>query len=577
MFFCRAGEGLIEAMNASLRPSNRAADRCSAAFVLRAVLGPMIALVAGSAGATGVEPGATAARGRLELLYADQVLFARDGEPLIPVRLLEGRRRIRLRSASGLTLAPGDDAGSRVVAPPGTGFTLSLREPHRGRTRSWVVAERFSGRNLDRVATARARWRGMGHEVRVFEAGTLLGLGGQTLDTRAVTIAISPAATVGLARRKARQIAGRARILGTIHDEYLQRPGGWVDARSESGVTVSARDLLSIAPVDPEGEIELLGVRWPRHGVEDRRYRGKLFVLVGTDRRLTVVNLVRAETLIEGVVPSEIFPNAPRAALEAQAVAARGMLMSKIGVRHQGEPYQLCAEPHCQSYTGAGSATEATTAAVRATHGQMLVDDGRFTDTVYHSACGGHTEAWHAMWGGSRDRNMPGVGDGQRVSRPRSEADVERHILHPPEAWCAPSGRRSRVFRWSVERPGAQISAAVNARQKVGPVHTIRVLERGRSGRVLLAEYVGTEGRHRARGAPLNRRLLGGLKSSLWIARRNGGAPDGEPDSWTIHGGGFGHGVGLCQHGAIGLARAGRDVRAILRHYYPGARLEKLW
>ncbi len=542
-----------------------------------AILGAAIALLATPVGATGVEPGATAARSRLEQLYADQLLFDRNGEPLIPVRLLEGRRRVTLSSPSGLTLAPGDDMGSRVVAPPGTRFTLTLDDAHRGQTRAWVVAERFSGRNIDRVTTARARWRGMGHEVRVFEAGTLLGLGGQTIDTRAVTIAISPAANRGIARRNAARIARRATILGRIYDEYLERPGGWIEARSESGVTVRARDLLSIAPVDPEAHIELTGVRWPRHGVGDRRYAGKLFVLVGTDRKLTIVNLVSAEALIEGVVPSEIFPNAPQAALEAQAIAARGMLMSKIGVRHQGEPYQLCAEPHCQSYTGAGAATESTSAAVRATRGLLLTGDGRFTDTVYHSACGGHTEAWHAMWGGARDRHMPGVADGGRVGRLTSEQRVQHHILHPPESWCAPSARRSKVFRWTVRRPGARISAAINKRQAIGPVHAIEVVERGRSGRVLVADYIGRDGRHRARGATLNRRLMGGLKSGLWVARRSGGPAQGEPDEWIVHGGGFGHGVGMCQHGAIGLARAGRDVRAILRHYYPDARVEKLW
>ncbi len=566
------------AIDGPIGPMNDHALRRAARISLGGLtLGSLLALATGPADATGVGPPDVSTVTRLEMLYADQVLFARDGEPLITVRLLEGRRGLTLEAATAIALAPADDPGSRVIAPPGTRWTLHLDAPHRGQTRSWVVAERFSGRDLERVATAHARWRGMGHEVAVFESGTLLGLGGQTLDTRAVTIAISPAPNRTLARKKARQLAGRARIMGTVYDEYLQRPGGWIVARSTDGVVVRARDLLSLDPLEPDGEIALTDVRWPRHGKGTRRYKGKLFALVGTDRRLTIVNLVPAETLIEGVVPSEIFPNAPRAALEAQAITARGMLMSKIGVRHRGEPYQLCAEPHCQSYTGAGAATETTTAAVRATRGKLLVDDGRFTDTVYHSACGGHTEAWHAMWGGARDATMPGVGDGAAVRHAPTEANVAHFIDHPPKTWCAPTARRSKVFRWTVTRTGRQISERVNKKSAIGPVHTIRAVERGRSGRVLVAEYIGRDGRYRARGASLNRRLLGGLKSGLWVASRTGGTPDGEPESWTFRGGGFGHGVGMCQHGAMGLARAGRDVAAILRHYYPGAKIAELW
>lgn len=539
-----------------------------------------LALIASQVGATGLDATAETRRDRLAMLYADQLLFDTDGEPLVSVRVLEGRRRIRLRAEVPLVLSPGDAAGSRILAPAGSNWTITLDAPHEGKTRSWVVAERFGGSNLDRVATARARWRGMGYEVGVFESGTLLALAGHTLDTRAVTIGISPAPTRRLAQRKAQALAGRASILGRVYDEYLARPGGWVVAEEQStGMVIRARDLLGITPVQGgvTGTIELYDVKWPRHGKGARRYEGTMYFLVEADRKLTAVNLVAAETLLRGVVPSEIFPNAPREALRAQAVAARGMLLSKVGVRHRGEPYQLCAEPHCQSYTGAASATPATSAAVDATRGQVLVGSGGFTDTVYHSSCGGHTEAWHEMWGGSHDASMPGVNDAPVGGGPVNERAAARYIAHPPRSWCAPSAKRSKVFRWTVERTGAQISERVARRKDIGPIHTIKPLERGRSGRVLAVEYTGRDGRYVAKGATLNRRLLGGLKSGLWVAERHGGAPESEPERWVFHGGGFGHGVGMCQHGAMGLAEAGRSYREILRHYYPNTELETVW
>lgn len=539
-----------------------------------------LALLATQAGAVGVEPVGQSRRDRVETLYADQLLFDHNGEPLVSVRILKGQRRIRLRAEVPLILSPGDEAGSRVITPAGSTWTVTLDDPHGGRTRSWVVAERFGGSNFDRVATARARWRGMGHEVRVFESGTLLALAGHTLDTRAVTIGISPAADRRLAQQRASALAG-ASIMGRIYDEYLERPGGWIVAEERSsGMMVRGRNLLSVTPVRDwgvTGTVEVFDVNWPRHGAGARRYEGTLYFLVGTDLKLMAINLVAAETVLRGVVPAEIFPNAPREALRAQAVAARGMLLSKVGVRHRGEPYQLCAEPHCQAYSGAGAATPATSAAVTATRGEVLVGPSGFTDTVYHSACGGHTEAWHAMWGGSHNSTMPGVNDAAVGGGPVNERAAARFIAHPPRAWCAPSAKRSKVFRWVEERSGRRISDAVNAQTRVGAVHTIKPLKRGRSGRVLAVEYVGTEGRHVARGGSANRPFLGGLKSGLWVIERQGGAAGGEPDTWVIRGGGFGHGVGMCQHGAMGLADAGRSYREILRHYYPNTELRKVW
>ncbi|MCA9540036.1 MAG: SpoIID/LytB domain-containing protein, partial [Myxococcales bacterium] len=238
----------------------------------------------------------------------------------------------------------------------------------------------------------------------------------------------------------------------------------------------------------------------------------------------------------------------------------------------------ICGEPHCQAHTGAAQATAATTAAVRATRGQVLFGPSGMTDTVYHSACGGHTEAWHAMWGGAPDPTLSGVPDAPMGIAPVGEEAVARFIAHPPVgAWCAQSARRSGVHRWTKRVPGARVTAAVNAKQAIGPVVAIVPLRRGVSGRVLEAQYIGRDGKLVVKGATANRRLLGRLRSGLWVVERRGGAPDGPPDEWIFHGGGFGHGVGLCQHGALGQARAGYDYRAILNHYYPGARIESIW
>ncbi|MEZ4472981.1 MAG: SpoIID/LytB domain-containing protein [bacterium] len=526
----------------------------------------------GLAGPAGAE---LSRRDRLAVLYSNQVIFDRAGEPLVSVRITEGQSRVEVESAGGVTLLPGADDGSRVRARDGARWTLTLADAHPGEARHWIAAERIGAQDPAAMAAARARWAADGREVATFEAGALLGISGETLDTRVVTIGIEPKATEAEAR-------AAAAALGLADAEVVAEPrtraGGWIVAReAKSGVEIRARDLLWFSP-DPGATLTIPDLEWghgtPKRGHARRTYAGDLYVAVGNDGRLAVVNLLSAERLLEGVVPSEIYPSAPPAALQAQAVAARGQLLAKVGTRHRSDPYLLCAETHCQKYTGETRTNPATSAAVAATRGQLLFDAAGLVDTVYSAACGGHTEAADAMWGGAPRASLPGLTDTASPDVAPVE-DVDAFLAHPdPAAVCAWKGDH---FRWTRTLTGAQLSAAVGTRAAIGPVHTVLPTRRGRSGRALAVRYVGRDGDVEVAGSYVNRTLLGGLKSGLWQVRREGGAPDGEPARWIFSGAGFGHGVGLCQHGAIGMARQGHAVEAILRHYYPGSALRRAW
>lgn len=520
---------------------------------------------------------------RLQILYSNQVIFDRRGEPLVSVRLLEGQTAVRFRSAKPLTLLPGADDGSRVVAPANASWVVRVEGAQPGRTRAWVAVERFGAAHMIGAASARDRWVGLGHEVGIFESGAVIGLGGRTLDTRALSLGIDPVADPAVAARNAERLSRKTPILGDIITESIERPTGWIVAReTRSGMEVRARDLLWLSPISAEGEVEIVDAVWPHRGKGTRRYRGEVYFTVGNDGRLTVANLANAEALIEGTVPSEIYPSAPMEALKAQAVAARGQLLSKVGTRHRSDPYLLCAETHCQVYSGVGQATPRTSEAVRATRGQVLFDEAGLTDTVYSSACGGHSEAFHNIWGGEPQAALGGILDAGGAlgghHQPVDEGGVTEWIARPPaKAWCGQAAGAKSVFRWSVRRSGAKVTAAVNALAPVGPVHTIRPVRRGVSGRALAIEYIGARGRHVVEGEYPNRLLLGRLKSGMWVVRREGGRADGQPGAWVFDGGGFGHGVGLCQHGSIGQAAAGRTYVEILKHYYVGSQLETVW
>jgi stage II sporulation protein D len=117
------------------------------------------------------------------------------------------------------------------------------------------------------------------------------------------------------------------------------------------------------------------------------------------------------------------------------------------------------------------------------------------------------------------------------------------------------------------------LTASLNASVPVGDLIDLNVAQRGESGRVTVLEIIGTAGKFVVRG--LRVRYALGLRDTLFALDREFGA-DGQPAAFTFTGRGWGHGVGLCQVGAYGMALAGADYRTILKKYYPGIKVEKL-
>jgi len=180
------------------------------------------------------------------------------------------------------------------------------------------------------------------------------------------------------------------------------------------------------------------------------------------------------------------------------------------------------------------------------------------------------------MWRRKIKSVMKGVPDGARSAALNTEAGARAYINQPPTgSYCRPSATRSGLYRWQRKRLKSNLNRAVKQHKNIGDVHGIDALERGVSGRVLRVRYTGSNGSTTVRGATENRRILGGLPSGLWYIDESSADP--ADSHWVIRGGGYGHGVGLCQHGAMGMARRGIGYERILAHYYRGSRLVSLW
>jgi len=303
-----------------------------------------------------------------------------------------------------------------------------------------------------------------------------------------------------------------------------------------------------------------------------RRYRGEAVLLRGT-AGVTVVNRVALEAYLRSVVALELGFRAPsdREAVKAQAVAAR-----TYAVRYQGRRealgFDLFPTDADQVYSGVDSEFPEVTAAVEATAGEILLFEGRPIQALFHSTCGWSTEAAEQVF-----QNR------ERV--PYLQAVSDRSGDGPDDYFC----RLSPKFRWretwdadQLMRVLAQTLPAVlgaRAPQDIGRVTAVqagRTTPTGRVAELVVTTTTGTWTVPNGRVREVLRPAAGGqLLSSLFQLYPD--VRDGQLVRLVAAGAGYGHGVGMCQFGAVGRARAGREYREILATYYQGTTLERAY
>jgi stage II sporulation protein D len=305
-------------------------------------------------------------------------------------------------------------------------------------------------------------------------------------------------------------------------------------------------------------------------GFAGRLYRGHL-AFVAVDTAVLVVNVVDREDYLRGVVPLELGVRSPneQAALEAQAIAARSYAVVRAREGRRA-PFDLTAAVWDQVYGGMSAEHPIADDAISATAGLVLTYGGEVVRAPYHSACGGHTAAPGEAWSG--------VGETPWLRPVRDVPDGS------DQPWCAiaPRHRWERtldgrelegaVARYVQARGGARLVAA-------GQVRGARIEGRTVSGRVRALLLDTDAGTLRLSGTALREALRsrrGEILNSTYFSLEPVIGRDGRLTQLTIHGTGNGHGVGMCQWGAIGRARAGHDARAILAAYYPGTTVARL-
>ena len=336
----------------------------------------------------------------------------------------------------------------------------------------------------------------------------------------------SPAYVVRLAvssGQKQVRIAGKSLAVydGDVRDLLLKSKGALRIRSARGGLIVDGtknrpRSVLLTA----DGGI----------AVGDRRLIGEVEI-IQAEKGLLIINRLSLQRYLEGLLGAEMSPSWPLAALQAQAVAARTFFLHRR-LSREDSLYDLSATTLDQVYRGIERESKRTRQAVVSTRGEVLTRGKLPAEALFHACCGGRTRSAASVFGNQVDYLIP---------------------VNDPDCSKCPK------HRWTVsidlDAEGLELGPGI---QKVHLEGDQVVLQTRKGRRSLNRRQV--------------RKRLGAIRiPSSWFTLEQQGR------KLIFRGKGSGHGVGMCQWGAHGMAEKGKSYKAILKRYYPGTRLRKLY
>ncbi len=330
--------------------------------------------------------------------------------------------------------------------------------------------------------------------------------------------------------------------------DYLDADQAGCSVIDQNGrVKELSRSGLNVVGLEKDGQV--------------KHYRGNLEVRPG-ENGLTVINELPIEEYLYGVLPAEMPALFPAEALKAQAVVARSYLISQMG-SYAGFGFDVLGNQSNQVYQGYDMESPVTGMAVDATNGMVLVDHGQAIAAFFHSSSGGYIENSEDVWN-------------DKLDFIRSKEDSYDF--------------NDRYYNWSVTYSSSELVALINRQLKkyingnefiqLVVITDLKELERTASGyrvKKLLIDGLDAEGNPQAytvANADRVRTVLG-LQSALFTMQKQIDPGEQWISSVTFSGSGSGHGLGMSQYGAAGMAGQGYSFQDILQYYYTGVELTK--
>lgn len=282
--------------------------------------------------------------------------------------------------------------------------------------------------------------------------------------------------------------------------------------------------------------------------LDGQEYRGSMLIIRDTDNSLRVVDVVELEQYLYSVVGSEVGASTPASALQAQAIVARTYAVAHLGA-HEDLGFDLRAGDADQAYNGIDAESDSVVNAVDATRGVVMLYGNHLANAYYSSCDGGFTSDGHAL------------------------NDPQPYLRAVRDPYCP----FSPYMEWSADVPAAALlssladTGALAGSIDVDSLQDVRPGPYDESGRLLSLDLIiaghsfsipATVFRSAAGTRLVKSTRIHSLSYASGIIR--------------VSGSGYGHGVGMCQLGARGMAQAGLGVYSIINFYYPGTLLTQL-
>ncbi len=437
---------------------------------------------------------------------------------------------------------------------------------------------------------AAARYNDDGIQTEILQIGDVLSIDGKT-------IAGTPRYQVVLQQiydnREDAELSKATRKLTDAKIISDTSVSGDIILTSPKGDDLVVKDAVRLS--GPEFTIHNIrvgeGFHWSRQ--ETRTYRGELEFRISRSGKLVAINVLPLQEYLMGVVPGEMSPSFPMEALKAQAIAARTFFLYNFGRVHRDDPFDVCADVHCQAYVGTKNQNDKVARAVQETEGLVLQHNGELCTTPFSAMCGGHTEHSHNVWNGDPLPCLAGVFDVLKPEMVQAKFDLSLEdnartwIESSPDVFCNidkggnPSYAQyaKKFFRWQETFTRQELERNIHryTGTEFGSLIDLQPVSRGVSGRLIELRIVGTTNTFtigkelRIRKAMTPKTLY----SACFVIDKVGSG--NMPDKFVLTGAGWGHGVGMCQIGAALMAEGGKKADDILRHYFTGAKIKALY
>ncbi|MCX8093960.1 MAG: SpoIID/LytB domain-containing protein [Candidatus Goldbacteria bacterium] len=314
----------------------------------------------------------------------------------------------------------------------------------------------------------------------------------------------------------------------------------YIPAAKEINISIKNNNIVVNGTSLADREIELVSDDFIEFN--SRKYRGNIGIVL-LNNEILIINKVKLDHYLYGVLPSEVIPNWHKECLKAQSVAARTFaIYNKLNSK--SPYYDLDANVLSQVYKGVNVETKKTNEAIDETTDEIITYNGEVIQAYFHSNSGGKTASSEEIWGGKLE-----------------------YLKSKDDEYC----KKEKNYRWNITFSSEKISELLKKNKIIiGEIYDIKIMERGESGRIKFLKIYGSSGTITIKGKDF-RNFIGenDIKSTNFTITKNN-------NNFIFDGYGWGHGVGLSQESAKSMAENGWDYKKILKYFYSGVDITKV-